>query len=75
MSELVINGVYQHFKGTLHKVLTIAKHTETGEELVIYTHEDTGEIRARPKEMFLSPVDHEKYPDIPQKLRFQLQTF
>ena len=64
--------VYKHFKGTIHKIICIAKHSETGENMVIYTHEDTNEIWARPINMFLSEVDHKKYPDIKQKYRFEL---
>ena len=63
---------YRHFKGTTHKVLAIAKHSETLEELVIYNHEDTGEVWARPKELFTSLVDKDKYPDVSQKYRFEL---
>lgn len=63
---------YKHFKGTTHKVLMIAKDSETLEDIVIYNHEETNEIWARPKEMFTSQVDHDKYPDIKQKYRFEL---
>ena len=67
-----VNGLYKHFKGTLHKVICIAKDSEDLTEKVVYTHEDTGEIWVRDKEMFLSEVDHTKYPDISQKYRFEL---
>lgn len=70
--EIKINSLYKHFKGTLHKVICIAKDSEDSTEKVVYTHEDTGEIWVRDKEMFLSEVDHTKYPDISQKYRFEL---
>ena len=63
---------YKHFKVTTHKVLAIAKHSETLEELVIYNHEDTGEVWARPIELFTSLVDKDKYPDILQEYRFEI---
>ena len=69
--EVVVGGTYKHFNGTLHKVIAIAKHSETLENMVIYTHEDTGEIWARPYDMFLSKVDHEKYPEVEQEYRFE----
>lgn len=55
MNENDIAGVYRHYKGGLYEVLGGARHSETEEELVVYTSA-SGEWWVRPKSMFFESV-------------------
>lgn len=76
--------IVQHFKRELlneddlgknkylYEIVGVATHSETREPMMIYRalYDDKG-MYARPLEMFLSEVDHEKYPEIKQRYRFE----
>ena len=69
--QIVIKGIYRHFKGDYYLVEDIAYHSETMEEYVVYRQlYGNRECFIRPLSMFLSEVDHEKYPNATQKLAF-----
>ena len=73
-NQLKIHGVYKHFKGGLYLVEDIIYHSETKEKMVAYRAlYGDNRLWCRPYDMFLEEVDHEKYPDVKQKYRFELQ--
>lgn len=68
--------IFKHFKDNLYKIIAIGHHSETKEKLVVY-YDLSGKNSTidnpciRPLDMFMSEVDHEKYPDVKQKYRFE----
>lgn len=72
--NLKIKGVYKHFKNNYYILEDVAIHSETGEKYAVYRQlYGNGELYIRPLDMFLSEVDRNKYPDVKQKFRFELQ--
>lgn len=65
----VIGGLYTHYKGGTYEVITLAKHTETNEDLVIYKSTEFGSIYARPLSMWFEDVS--KHDGLIRKTRFE----
>ncbi len=65
----LIPGIYEHFKGGRYHVLTVAKHTETEEPLVVYVALKDGGMFARPLSMWTEEV---LWPDGNKRSRFVL---
>jgi len=57
---VVIGAIYEHYKKKSYKVLAVARHSETLEEMVVYQalYGDGG-IWVRPLPMFLENVEIE----------------
>lgn len=70
--RMMPGDVVRHFKGKTYEILFFARDSETREEVVVYRalYGERG-VWVRPKEMFFSRVDREKYPDAPQEYRFE----
>ncbi len=72
--EVIEGRIYKHFKGDLYLVEGIVLHSETKEKMVLYRALYGRGIRyVRPYDMFVSKVDRQKYPNVKQEYRFQLQ--
>lgn len=82
MREFKPNQIVRHFKREtvdptsmdyLYRIVDVAIHSESKEKYMVYQGlYGNCETYIRPLEMFMSEVDHEKYPNIKQKYRFEL---
>lgn len=67
--------IYEHFKGNRYQIITMAQHSETEEDMVVY-QALYGEYKmyVRPLSLFMGMVDEKKYPEKKGQYRFQKVT-
>ena len=52
MQEIGIGKIYKHYKGNVYKIIAIAKHSETCEDMIVYQGVNDGKVWVRPKSMW-----------------------
>lgn len=57
MQEITVGKTYKHYKGNLYKVIALAKHSETNEDMIVYQSIKNGDIWVRPTVMWNETVD------------------
>lgn len=62
VEDVKAGQVYRHFKGHIVKVIAVSTGSEDGAIMVVYRHVGSRQVWHRPIDMFLSEVDHERYP-------------
>ena len=81
MRKFASGDIIQHFKRETvdqsstqypYEYIGVAMHSETRDRMIVYRalYGEKG-LFVRPYEMFMEEVDHEKYPEIRQKYRFE----
>lgn len=60
-NDVIIGGLYRHFKGRLCRVIGVGNHSETGEPMVMYKCAENSKVYVRPLDMFLEAVDRPDY--------------
>ena len=58
--SVVVGGIYEHYKGVLYKIIGLARHSESLEEMVVYQAlYGNNDIWVRPLGMFLEHTTFE----------------
>ncbi len=54
--ELKPGQIWRHYKGNDYKIITLGKHSETAEEMIVYEQLHSGNIYIRPMNLFLTTL-------------------
>ena len=57
MQEITVGKTYKHYKGNLYKIIALAKHSETMEDMIVYRSVDTEKTWTRPAKMWNETID------------------
>lgn len=57
MQEIIVGRKYRHYKGNIYKIIALAKHSETLEDMVVYENVEKGDIWVRPKSMWNDEIE------------------
>ena len=70
--DIVVGGLYRHFKGGLYQVIGFSKWEKDLTTFVLYRSLLDGNVWARDIDSFTDYVDSEKYPEFAGQKRLQL---
>lgn len=59
MQEIKTGNIYRHYKGNIYKIIALARHSETGEDMIVYQNVDKGDIWVRPKSMWNEVINNQ----------------
>ena len=57
MQEIIVGKIYKHYKGNLYKIVALARHSETEEEMIVYESLEKGLLWVRPLSMWNDVID------------------
>lgn len=57
MQEIIIGKTYKHYKGNMYKIIAFARHSETGEDMIVYQSLKNKDVWVRPKNMWNEEIN------------------
>lgn len=57
MQKINIGEIYRHYKGNTYKIIAIAKHSESTEEMIVYQSTKDSQVWVRPSSMWNNIID------------------